>query len=138
MTYEVFKVVKEEDGKLTSIYMRGPARFEYTLGEETKSETPIFVYIDLRAAHKVAQNNMTFRLLRGTSTTRPVLIMQQTRDILDVAYPYSPAMVKNFWKYNKRDIKSGYTTIPVDYDAYGVYDFTPIEDLPFFYPLYTH
>jgi len=132
MPYTVYKVVREHNGKLVSLYMTGPARFEYRLGIEVKSDTPIFVYADLREAHKAAQNNVTFRLLRGTTTTQPIQLIQQTWDILDTIYPYSPAMVQEFWgkvAKDKWDVKGNYVTLPVNHDAYGVYDFTPLENI---------
>ena|ERR1051326_6082593 len=138
MTYEVFKVVREQDGKFFSLYMRWPARFEYKLGEEIKSDTPIFVYTDVHKAHKIAQHSNAYRLLRGTTTTKPIHLVEKTNDILNIDQPYSREMIQEFWRLIKEGVDDPFfefIPMSVNEATYGVYDFTPLENLPFFYPL---
>ena len=138
MPYEVFKVVREQDGKFFSLYMRGLACFEYTLGEEIKSDTPIFVYTDIHKAHKIAQHSNKYRLLRGTTTTKPIHLIEKTNDILNIDQPYSREMIQEFWRLIKEGVDDPFfefIPMSVNEATYGIYNFTPIEELQFFYPL---
>jgi hypothetical protein len=128
--YTVYKVVTDIDGKYVSSDVRGDAMFTYTIGEQTKSKTPIFVFDKVKRAR---QYSVRSPILVGTSTTKPTPTEKLTSKLLaPYEFDLTKETVKEFWHYIARDgmpPKHLRRLITIADESYIVYDFTPLEVL---------
>jgi len=139
MKYGVYKVLRlREDAKwvdlntpiYTSAFVRGSAALTFQVEQQTKSDTPIFVYQDYHYAMFAANVSSDLVVFKGVTETKPFSIRAKSPTILYVGTPLSQDVVEAFWK-GPHDILNAFDARPPTEDMYGVYDFTPLHKLQY-------
>jgi hypothetical protein len=138
MKYGVYKVLRlRENAKwvdintpiYTSAFVHGSATLKFQVEQQTKSETPIFVYTELKYAMFAASVSPELVVFKGVTETEPFLIRTKSPMILFATDFLSQQVVNDFWKYScdLTRVLNGFDIKPPTNDMFGVYDFTPLH-----------
>lgn len=121
-------VIHSHNNVFVSSAIKSAAALRYELHEQTKSETPIFVFRDMAEAQKyrrsfaITVHGDRYAILEGTSTGAIYLLRDLTPSLLTPRDVSSPQVAQLFWSHKYQSTSYRISVLDV---YYGVYDFTP-------------
>lgn len=136
-TIEVYKIVRlHANGPLSSQQFhsyaaQGMLAKKYDIGRTIHSETPLFVFTDIKNAKSFLDENVRlYTILRGTTTDAPISLPQLACLLPVHVEGYTYRDIKHFWtlfrEFGVKEVQEEYDLlIAPPPGTYIVYNFTP-------------